>query len=383
VSRPDVEVLLTAAAYSGAVAVIGLLAGRLWRRRSVRAALLAVALVAVLTVVAGVVGAAEAMFISGHDLAIVLQVSAVAGVVALAVALMLGRGVMRDVEVVRGSTRTLLEYRADPGPGPRTAELADIHGELRHAGRLLAEGREREQMLEASRRELVAWVSHDLRTPLAGLRAMAEALEDGLASDPPRYFRQIRREVDLLGHLIDDLFELSRIQSGRLSLTLEPIDLRALVADVVGGSGPMAEARRVALTTCAGPTWLDADPAGLSRVLSNLVINAIRHTPSDGTVEVLTSQEDEHILLSVSDGCGGVAAEDLDRLFEPGWRGTPARTPGPDAGAGLGLAIARGIVEAHHGRISVHNTDRGCRFDVRLPSAPDHGPRRPSRLGST
>jgi signal transduction histidine kinase len=111
------------------------------------------------------------------------------------------------------------------------------------------------------------------------------------------------------------------------------------------------------------------DGREISRALSNLVINAIRHTPSDGTVEVSATSGEDGAVLAVSDGCGGLADADLDRIFDIGWRGSNARTPGPDQGAGLGLAIARGIVEAHAGRISVGNTRTGCRFEVVLPAA--------------
>jgi signal transduction histidine kinase len=371
-SRATLEVLAIALAYSGAVALVGGVAVRMRPRASVRGALVAVPLVTVLSVVAGVVGAARAMFISSHDLAVVLPVTAVASVVALAMAWTLGRRVVRDVETVRGAAWLLGEYEPDsfPDTTPALRELADVDTEIRRAAGRLADARARERAMESSRRDLVAWISHDLRTPLAGMRAMAEALEDGVAADPARYHRQLRREVDKLSQMVDDLFELSRIRSGGLSLTLEHVDLRDLVSDVLSGSAAVAQARGVALGAEADATSLRADAAGLGRVLTNLVVNAIRHTPADGTVHVAAKRDGDDVVLSVSDGCGGIPPENLDKLFEPGWRGTPARTPVPDGGAGLGLAIARGIVEAHHGAISVHNIAGGCTFDVRLPLVP-------------
>ncbi len=212
-------------------------------------------------------------------------------------------------------------------------------------------------------------MSHDLRTPLAGLRAMAEALEDGVAADPARYHRQIRREVDRLAQLVDDLFELSRIQSGALVLSMQDIDLSDLVSDVYAGSLPMAEAGRVRLGASAGPARVSGDAGGLGRALTNLVVNAIRHTPTDGSVHIGCACEGDEVVLSVSDACGGLGEDTLQRMFDPGWSGNPARTPGPQGGAGLGLAIARGIVEAHRGRIRVVNAEQGCRFEVRLPRA--------------
>jgi len=373
-SAARLDILIIAVACSGSVAVVGLLIARYSRFWSVRAALFAVALVGVLSVLAGVIVTSEAMFISGHDLSVVLSVSLTAGIVALGVALVLARQVIRDVEAVRATARALSSPRRGADrPLPRTSELAEIDEELDLAGRRLAEARRREQALEASRRELVAWVSHDLRTPLAGLRAMAEALEDGVAGDPARYHGQIRREVDRLSRLVDDLFELSRIQSGALTLTLQQVDLGELVSDVVAGSQAMAEAGRVRLGAQAQPARVTADAGGLGRALTNLVVNAIRHTPADGSVQIGCAPDGAEIVLIVSDGCGGLSDEALERMFEPGWRENAARTPEPDGGAGLGLAIARGIVEAHEGRICVQNMRGGCRIEVRLPRAQPAG----------
>ena len=365
---PQVEVLLIAAVWAGVVAGAGVVLVRAARRRSVRAALMSVAVISVLSVVAGVAGTAKAMFISAHDLQVVIPVSAVAGAVGLVVALALGAAVVRDVEVVRASARALGGAR-----GSREArtvvirELAEIDGEIAGAAARLAEAARREQALEASRRELVAWVSHDLRTPLAGLRAMAEALEDGVAADPDRYHRQIRREVDRMADMVDDLFELSRIQAGAVGLTTGAVDLRELVDDVVAGSAPMAEAGGVRLGVVTESAQVRGDAAELGRVLANLVVNAIRHTPSDGAVQVTGSADGAECVLAVSDACGGLRADELERVFDAGWRGGAARTPRPDGGAGLGLAIARGIVEAHSGQISVRNEGPGCRFEIRLP----------------
>jgi signal transduction histidine kinase len=386
--NPQFEVGLIAAACSGVVGGSGVLLVRLGGGRSVRASLLAVAGVSLVAVVAGVVGTARAMFLSRHDFGVTLVVSAVAGLVGFGVALVLSARVMADVRIlVRAATAIgpsgLIEddELAAELPRPRMAELRRVRDELAGAAERLAESRNRERSLESSRRELVAWVSHDLRTPLAGLRAMAKALEDDVAEDPSRYHRQMRREVDRLARMVDDLFELSRIQSGALTLTLDRVEVGELVSDVLAGTRPVADARGVRLDATIDPALVDpaladADAAGLGRVLANLVVNAIRHTPSDGTVSVLAAADGQDVVLAVSDRCGGIGRNDLDRVFEAGWRGSAARSPQSDAesdagvgaGAGLGLAIARGIVEAHRGRIQVVNTDGGCRFEVRLPA---------------
>lgn len=332
---PTAQVVLTAALAAAAVGAIGYAAFLLLARRSIAAAAVVPAVTTVLAFVAGFIATAWAMFLSTHDFHVALIVSAAAGVVALSFGLLLGSRV-RDLQ---------------------TTAMLD------------AEVRERERLLEAGRRDLVAWVSHDLRSPLAGLRAMAEALEDGVADDPARYHHQIRVEVDRLSSLVDDLFELSRIQAGALRLTLEQVSLGDIVSDALAGAHPYAESRGVRLTgTAAASVPVSADERELHRALRNLVVNAIRHTPADGVVDVSVRTDDGAAVLAVTDACGGIPEEDLPHVFEVAWRGQPARTPGPDGGAGLGLAIARGIVEAHDGQIGVRNVAGGCRFEVRLPT---------------
>nr|MBA2445609.1 HAMP domain-containing histidine kinase [Nocardioidaceae bacterium] len=233
----------------------------------------------------------------------------------------------------------------------------------------LVESHERERMLEASRRELVAWVSHDLRTPLAGLRAMAEALEDGMVDDPARYHTQMRETVDRMARMVGDLFELSRIHAGALKLALESVPLDEAISEAVAISSPVALAKNVRLGGYADEgVAVRADPREFSRMIGNLVANAIRHTPSEGQVEVTGRARGDAVELVVSDGCGGIPDEELERVFDVAWRGSQARTPEADAGSGLGLAIVRGIAEAHQGSVEVSNSDGGCRFVVRLPA---------------
>ncbi len=240
---------------------------------------------------------------------------------------------------------------------------------IEQQSRDIAEQHARADEAERTRRELVTWVSHDLRTPLAGLRAMAEALEDGVAADPARYHRQMRREVDRLSGMVDDLFELSRLQSGSLVLAMSHVALQDVVGDVLDATEPLAQEHGVRLSASADPIGVVADGRELTRALSNLVTNAIRHTPEDGSVAVTAGRDDGWAVLSVTDGCGGIDDDDLSRLFDVGWRGSTARTPAPDDGAGLGLSIARGIVAAHEGTVEVANVPGGCCFEVRLPLA--------------
>ncbi|HEY8545493.1 MAG TPA: HAMP domain-containing sensor histidine kinase, partial [Acidimicrobiales bacterium] len=293
-----------------------------------------------------------------------------------------------------------------PPPRPLPAELAALSDAVADAYGRLARANERERALEASRRELVAWVSHDLRTPLAGIRAMAEALEDGIIDDTEtmkRYHAQIREETDRLAGMVDDLFELSRIHADALQLALDPVPLDELVSDAVAAAAALAGARGVRLrgrTDAGGGLVVRGSAPELTRVVHNLLDNAIRHTPPGGEVEVVVTVTDGRAEVAVHDGCGGIPDDDLDRVFDLAFRGDAARTPGGSAGsgaaggspgahgapgsngatgsngaggaptsggAGLGLAIARGLVTAHQGDISVRNEDGGCRFSVRLP----------------
>jgi signal transduction histidine kinase len=359
----------TAAVLAAVVGVIGVSLLRITRARSVATVLHGLVGVTVLSVVVGVVGAAQAMLVNRHDLQVVLVVTVAAGVVSVAVAVAVGRQLVADSRVVQELARTLAHGERLTAPsGYVTSELAALGQELAATSVRLAEARDREAALESSRRELVAWVSHDIRTPLAGLRAMAEALEDRVVDDPERYHRQIRVEVDRLTHLVNDLFELSRIQAGALHLAPERVAMSDLVSEALLGMDPLAHRRGIRLIGPAVsglPVW--ADSRELSRALSNLMINAIQHTPPEGTVTVDLGERAGAVVLSVSDGCGGIPDADLTRLFDVAWRGTDARSPGPDSGAGLGLAIVRGIVQAHSGEVTVANHSNGCRFEVTLP----------------
>ncbi|MFI6810616.1 sensor histidine kinase [Streptomyces luteogriseus] len=366
-----VNLLIALYAFAGAAAtgLVGAGVLRLIRRRSLTVSLAVVAAVGVVAMLAGTLVVAWAMFLSPHDLTVVTTVVAMAAVVSLATALLLGRWVVarsRELAVAARSFGDGGNFAA-PG-GPATAELAAVSRELAATSARLAESRERERALETSRRELVAWISHDLRTPLAGLRAMSEALEDGVAADPNRYLRQMRTEVERLNGMVGDLFELSRIHAGALALTPTRISLYDLVGDALAGVDPLAREYGVRLVGgLIEPVPVEVDGKEMSRVLGNLLVNAIRRTPADGTVAIAAERSPEGVVLSVTDGCGGIPEEDLPRVFDTGWRGTHARTP--PAGAGLGLAIVRGIVEAHQGRTGVRNIPGGCRFEVVLPAA--------------
>ena len=356
-----------AAAVAGAAGAL-VLAGM--RRRSVATQAVVVALVPVVATLAGAVLSARAMFVSSHDLSALLVVLAAAGGVGVAAGLGLAARLGAGTRELAALADRLADGDTTP-VRPAARELTDLAGQLAATSARLAEATARERALDASRRQLVAWVSHDLRTPLAGIRAMVEALEDGIVEgdDVGRYHRTLRVEADRLAGLVDDLFELSRIESSALRLTLERVSLGEVVSDALAGAGPVARAKGVRLdgTVQEPAPFVEAATAELGRVVRNLLDNAIRHTPADGAVVVEAGVDDRAAYISVVDSCGGIPTDELDRVFDVAFRGDPARTPGERVGAGLGLAIARGLVEAQRGEIAVLNEPGGCRFTVRLP----------------
>ena len=391
-------IVLYAALGAAAVGLAGLLALVALRRRSMAVSLAVLTAVAVGSMLAGTLSVAWAMLLNKHDLGVVTTVCAMAAASATVSALLLGRWVIRGHRALEQAARALGEAgdggagagsgpaggarppAAGGGPGgggsgfvepviPMPAELASLSRQLADTSARLAVSRERERALESSRRELVAWISHDLRSPLAGLRAMAEALEDGIADDPARYHRRMRGEVERLSDMVGDLFELSRIQAGSLNLSRSRMSVYDLVSDAIAGADALAAERGVQLADDGVERVpVEVDGREMARVLANLLTNAIHRTPADGTVAVSARGDEDGVVLTVTDTCGGIPADDLPRVFDTGWRGTDARTP--PGGAGLGLAIVPGIVEAHQGRASVRNVPGGCRFEVTLPAAP-------------
>jgi signal transduction histidine kinase len=336
------------------VSIIGILVVRRFAGRSIGFMIAITVAVCTVTTMAGIGVIAWRMMVAGQERDEILDLMSIGGLAGLAVALFVGRRITKTSRALATAVQNL------------SSELTVTHERLTQA-------RSRERALEASRRELVAWVSHDLRTPLAGLRAMAEALEDEVVIDPrevSQYHSQIRREVDRLTLMIDDLFELSRIHAGALRLSKRMTGLEDLVAEVVASTDPVARAKGVRLTGAAVrgmPVYVDA--AEMGRALRNLVTNAIRHTPADGGVDVLADVQGGLACVTVSDACGGIPPDDLPRVFDVAFRGESARTPGPQSGGGLGLSIARGIVEAHSGQIAVRNAGPGCQFLIRMPLA--------------
>jgi signal transduction histidine kinase len=330
---------------------------------TLRLQLALLALLAVCLPLGVVLASGLVMFGVHHDVAI-LAIALGSAFAALACAYVLGRRILRPLSFLRATAARLaagdLGARA-PETGPR--ELRDVASSFNEMATSL------EQLFDA-RRELVAWASHDLRTPLASLRAMAEALEDELAS-PAEYVPAIRAQTEILSRLVEDLFELAMIDAGALTLELRDARLADLVAGCLGALEAEARTRNVTLEARVDPADppVRIAPDKVERVLLNLLANAVRHAKQDGAVSVRVEPDTDHVVVAVEDSGDGLATGAPQRMFERFWRadGSRARSGG---GAGLGLAIAQGLVHAHGGRIWAENRrEGGARVAFTLPLA--------------
>ena len=324
-------------------------------------ALLAVTLPLITVLVSGLV-----MFHMQDDLKI-LALAAGAAASALLAAFALTRSIGRRVDALRSAAHGLaagdLGARAAPS-GP--AELAEL-------GRSFNEMAANIEQLFEARRQLVAAASHDLRTPIAAIEAMHEAIEDGLV-DVHHYLPALRDQARTLRLLVDDLFELARIDAGALAFELGEAQLNPLVESCIRGLQAEAQTRGIRLEAHLDELLppVRCAPEQIERVLANLLTNALRHTPSDGSIAVRAAPIDGRVLVSVEDDGEGLSAEALQRMFERFWRSDPARSS--RGSSGLGLAIAKGLVEAHGGRIWAENrTEGGARVTFTLLTAAAFG----------
>lgn len=325
---------------------------------TVRLQLAGLAVLAVLLPLGAVLLSGWVMFHMGDDVKI-LAVTAASALTAIVAALVVARSIADSVDSVRVASAELaqgnLEARA-PAGGP--AEVAELAASFNVMGESLAR-------LFDTRRELVAWASHDLRTPLANMQAMLEALEDGLGV-PEEYIPALREQVQVLSSLVDDLFELARIDAGALTLELRQLPVAPVVSSSLRGIEAEARIRHVHLASEVDHALTARfAPEKVERVLMNLLTNALRHTPTDGAVAVRVESLAGEIRVAVEDSGDGLDAEARTRMFERFWRGDRSRS---SRGAGLGLAIARGLVEAQGGRIWAEDREGGgARVSFTLP----------------
>lgn len=381
---PAVSLLLVEV--GGVGMVFALLLARLGRFGGVRGQILGAALIGSLLLAGMVLAGARAMFISPHDLSILLTMLLFAALLATGFGLYGAAPLARRIERVRRGTEQLAGGSLDTElPVEGRDEIARLAEDFNHMARRLEEASSRERELEKSRRDLIAAVSHDLRTPLASAQALIEAVSDGVAEDPEtveRYLRSARGEISHLSRLVDDLFELSRIDSGTLELTLEEASLHDLISDTLAAFQPEAGKRGVHLAGefSDGIDPVLMNPPRLQRVLQNLIANALRHTPPDGSILIRAEPRGDTVHVEVSDTGEGIPPEALPRIFERSFRAEKSRVrPASESGAGLGLAIARGLIEAHGGSISAESREGlGSQFRFTLRRA-----RRDSKHGQT
>ena len=323
----------------------------------------AVGLVSVAMLAAAVAAFVALMFVSGHDAFLTILVAAYAAALAGWAAARMGHRAMDDLERIRGTLAAVAEGRRDVGTGVEGSdEIARVAADV---DAMVARLDHEEHM----RRTLFAAVSHDLRTPVTALRLLANALDDDVVDGELRreYVERMGTHVRALGTLIDDLFELTRLQSGELEWTMEQVSVALLLEEAVDAMRPAAEAGAVSVNARFGSALgaARANPEQLQRVLFNLIQNAIHHTPADGSVTVSAEAVNGGIEVEVADTGNGVPADQRDRVFDPFFRGDESRQ---HAGAGLGLAISRAIVEAHGGRIWLEDAAVGTRVRFSLPA---------------
>ncbi len=347
--------------------------GWIYRSPRFRITLLAAYALPGLLVFLNVYVTAKMMFASQHDLLLAIVLLVFASGIAMSVGFFLSEGLTDRIwEVGRAAERVAggeLDTRVVVRGRDEMAGLAAAFNDM--AARLqTSEKKQRE--VEALRRDLIAWVGHDLRTPLTSVRAILEALSDGLVEDPQsvqRYLRTAQGDIRSLSQLIDDLFELAQIDAGGLTLDLQPNSLGDLISDTIESFTEPARRQQVALSgeveRGVDPVLIDAPRVG--RVLSNLVSNALRHTPPDGAVSLRCWREGRLVWIEVSDTGEGIPSDVLPHVFERFYRGEKSRSRAT-GGAGLGLAIAQGIVEAHGGTIRAEsNLGQGAHFLIQFP----------------
>ena len=319
---------------------------------------------------------ARLMFASQHDLLLATVLLLFAGGIAMSLGYFVSTALTDEIVTLNRAAKEIaqgnLGVRVPVDGNNEMADLARTFNEM--AAQLEAAARKQRE-LDILRRDLVAWIGHDLRTPLTSIRVLVEALADGVVDDPTtvqRYLQTAQRHIRSLSILIDDLFELAELDAGGLSLEQHPESISDLISDTLETFSALAARQGVKLEGSVSPgtdlVCMDAQKIG--RVLANLVSNALQHTPTGGSVQIRASAMAENVQVEVRDTGEGISTEDLPHVFEQFYRGEKSRSR-DTGGSGLGLAISKGIVEAHDGRIWVASSGRGqgATFAFTLPLA--------------
>jgi signal transduction histidine kinase len=356
-------------------AIAGYAAYRLgWMNRSpnIRIALLGSYALASLLTFINVWLTARLMFTDPHDLLLGTVLLIFAGAIAMALGYLLSSSFLDRIQsldqaakkIAKGnlSTRITVEGRD---------ELADLAQSFNQMASQLQEAAEKRKQLESLRKELIAWIGHDLQTPLASVSAIIEALADDVVEDPEtekRYFITAKKNIASLSHLIDDMFQMAQIDAGGLALNYESVVISDLISDCLESFTELAKRNEITLHGSVSPElgMVQMDVQRINRVLNNLIDNALRHTPSGGVVEVRSNPSDQDVIVEVIDDGEGIAPEDLPQIFDLFYRGELSRRNSL-AGAGLGLAISKGIIEAHGGKIEVDSHPGQTIFSFTIP----------------
>ena len=315
---------------------------------------------------------ARLMFASQHDLLLATILLVFAGGIAMVLGYFFSTAITDRIDVIDSAAKSIaagaLETRIEVSGRDEMAALALTFNEM---ARQLQAASVRQEEMQKLRRDLIAWVSHDLQTPLASIRAMVEALSDGVVEDPEtqaRYLHTVQREIGDLSDLIDELFQMAQMDAGGLTLQPESASLGDLVSDTLESFSELASRKQVTLRgrVAMGVDPVHMDVGRIGRVLNNLTGNALRYTSEGGSVSVQAQRDEQGVLVEVIDDGAGISPEDQALIFERFYRGEKSRSRAT-GGAGLGLAIAKGIVEAHGGQIGVESRPGRTRFWLTLP----------------
>lgn len=332
---------------------------------SLRWTLAVIILITIVLIFANVYFTLQLMYISQHDMMLTTGLLIFAGILAFISAMLIASSLIERIrrldnaaeQVAKGALHTRVDMRGND-------ELAQLASMFNHMAQTLEEAREKEHRIEQNRRDWIAWASHDLRTPLASIRAMNEAMLDGVVTDPDtirRYRQQIHQEIRHLSQLIDDLFDLSQLDTGHLKLNRVQTHLSDLIHTAIAGLTARAEQKSVTIASDIAPNLplLAIAPDKIQRVLYNLLDNAVHHTPNGGRVTLSVTYQHNQVSVRVHNTGSVIAPDDLPHIFERFYRGERSRAKSSASGyrgTGLGLAIARGFIEAHGGTIHVTST---------------------------
>jgi signal transduction histidine kinase len=356
-------------------AVAGYAAYRLgWMNRSpnIRTALLGSYALACLLTFINVWLTARLMFTDQHDLLLGTVLLIFAGAIAMALGYLLSSAFLDRIQSLDQAAKKIaggnLSIRV---PVEGKDELAGLAQTFNDMASQLEETANKRRELESLRRELIAWIGHDLQTPLTSISAIIEALADGMIQDPEteqRYFNTARKNISSLSHLIDDMFQMAQIDTGGLELNIESVSILDLISDSLESFTELAKRRDISLQGSVSDDLgeVQIDARRINRVLYNLIDNAINHTPDQGSVEVRANAANQGILVDVIDSGSGISENDLPYIFDLFYRGDISRRSSI-GGTGIGLAISKGIIDAHGGEIEVESQPGRTKFTFFIP----------------